>query len=186
MIGTGALAPHLIEAHARFHDLARILIWGRRHEKAEALAKSLSPKMPCPVEAIDDLKMAQGDADIISAATLTTEPLIKCDLVRPGTHVGLVGAYRPDMAEADSALMAKGRIFVDTRAGALAEAGEILQAIQSGHISEDDIIAELSDPDTKWQRGSTDEITIFKSVGSAISDFAAAGYLWQKQTPNHK
>jgi ornithine cyclodeaminase len=180
MIGTGALAPHLIAAHASVRNYRRVLIWGRSPEKAAALVGEID--LPgVEVEVSPDLDQAVAAADVISAATLSTAPLVRGACVRPGTHVDLVGAFRPDMCEADSALLAGARLFVDTRAGALAEAGEIVQAIAAGAIGPEAIIGDLFDaphsPDI-WRRQSEDEITLFKAVGTAVSDFAAARLLW--------
>lgn len=182
MVGTGALAPHLIAAHAAVREYSRILVWGRSPDKAETLARAIeTPGLE--IEVALDLDQAVATADVISAATLSTVPLVRGACVRPGTHVDLVGAYRPDMSEADSALLARGRLFVDTRTGALTEAGEIVQAISDGAIGPKAIIGDLFDvvhsPDN-WSRQEKDEITVFKAVGTAVSDFAAARLLWER------
>lgn len=181
MVGTGALAPYLIAAHCAVRTYERVVVWGRDPEKAHRLAAET--EIPgAGVEAADSLDDAQQEADVITVATLSTEPLVKGSLLQDGTHVDLVGAFQPEMRESDDALMARGRLFVDTRAGALAEAGDIIQAIASGAMDEKSIVAELSEIDSPgvWQRQSPDEITVFKSVGSAVSDLAAARLLWQR------
>lgn len=185
MVGTGAMAPHLIAAHSAVRSYKRILVWGRNSEKAEDVIIGIDWQgMPPGIcfELALDLETAVRESDVISVATLSVDPLIKGAWLRPGSHVDLVGAYRPDMAEADAALMAGGRLFVDTRAGALAEAGDILQAIDAGAINADHIIADLFEIDgfAEWCRLTTDEVTIFKAVGSAVSDFAAAQLLWRE------
>lgn len=180
MVGTGALAPHLIAAHACVRSYGRVLVWGRSLENAKRVVDELR-LTGMSAEAVPELEAAVRRSDVISTATLSSDPLVLGDWVRPGTHVDLVGAYRPDMSEADGALIGRARLFVDTRAGALVEAGEIIQAIDAGAISADNIIADLFDIDTdaEWCRHEPDDVTVFKAVGSAVSDFAAAQLLWR-------
>lgn len=175
MIGTGALAPHLIEAHASVRPLKKVMIWGRDPAKAQLLADGLRHS-GLPVSAVSDLDQAVGCADIISAATLSTSPLIKGMLVKPGTHLDLVGAYRPDMAEADAVSFRKAFVCVDSRGGALTEAGDIIQAIDAGMITADDIAVDLNELCLANDPLRTDEamITVFKSVGLSIEDLVAA------------
>jgi ornithine cyclodeaminase/alanine dehydrogenase-like protein (mu-crystallin family) len=125
----------------------------------------------------------QAQADIISCATLSTVPLVKGDLLRPGTHVDLVGAFSPTMRESDDAAMKRARVYVDTRAGATKEAGDIVLAMQAGAITDSDIIGDLFDL-TRGKaegRGSDDEITLFKSVGAALEDLAAGIAVYKAQ-----
>lgn len=174
MVGTGNLAPHLIAAHTTVRPIETVVIWGRRKEAASDLAARLSASTQDVVIATD-LQEAVTQADIISCATLATEPLIKGDWLGPGQHVDLVGAFRPDMREADSSALQKASVYVDTRAGSLSEAGDIIQALQSGTFSADDIIGELSElcrGDVGGRKN--DETTLFKSVGTALEDLAAA------------
>lgn len=175
MVGTGNLAPHLIAAHATVRRLGEIYIWGRRREAAEKLAGALS-KSSFSATVVDDLEHAVGQADIISCATLASEPLIRGAWLRPGQHLDLVGAFTPDMREADSRAVARAEVFVDTRTGAMSEAGDILQAIGDGSIDAAHIRGELKDLVTGNTKGraSDEAITLFKSVGNAIEDLAAA------------
>lgn len=175
MVGAGDLAPHLIEAHCATRPIRHVLIWNRTPKAAEKLAKSLKLK-GVKVEATDMLEDAARGADIISCATLSREPLIRGSWLRPGAHLDLVGAFRPDMREADDDCLRRARVFVDTRAGAIAEAGEIVQGIESGALRPDDIAADLFEL-TRGERAGRrfyDQITLFKSVGTAIEDLAAA------------
>jgi ornithine cyclodeaminase/alanine dehydrogenase-like protein (mu-crystallin family) len=176
VIGTGALCLHLIEAHAAVRPLAEILIWGRDAAKAERkAAEARAAGYPCTAAAaLDD---AVADVDIVSAATLSTMPLIKGALLRPGTHVDLIGAFRPEMCEADSVAFAHAHVFVDTMEGALEEAGDLLQAIEGGVMSAADIEADLAALCTGQHPGRPRDpgaITLFKSVGSSLEDLAAA------------
>jgi ornithine cyclodeaminase len=175
MVGTGNLAPHLVEAHATAREIGDVAIWGRRRDAAEYLAGRLTAN-DFTVTVVDDLEDAAREADIISCATLATEPLIRGDWLLPGQHLDLVGAFKPDMREADSSAVARADVYVDTRAGALTEAGEIVQAMASGALEATDICGELSELacGTAPGRTSADQLTLFKSVGTALEDLAAA------------
>jgi ornithine cyclodeaminase len=184
MIGTGALAPHLVRVHAKVRPLREVEIWGRRPAQAEALADQLAASLPAAVgrpitvRAVADRKAAVGEADIVSCATLSQEPLVEGAWLREGQHIDLVGAYTPEMRESDDKAVWRARVHVDTRAGALKEAGDIVQAIRNGTIDEDDVIADLFEL-TRGQQtgrlaGDDTSITLFKSVGTALEDLAAA------------
>lgn len=174
VVGAGALAPYLIKAHAAARPISEVEIWNRDVTKAEHLAAQLDGSLK--VRAAPDLEAAVRRADIVSAATLSTEPLIKGAWLRPGTHVDLVGGFTPKMREADDDCVRKASVFVDTRAGASKEAGDIVQPLQSGVITDKDIKGDLFDLCRGAHRGRAreDEITYFKSVGTAIEDLAAA------------
>lgn len=146
------------------------------HEQGRAPGSTAGRGGGFPVEVAPDLEAALGEADIVSAATMSATPLVQGSLVKPGAHVDLVGAFNRRLRESDDALMARGQLFVDTRAGALAEAGDILQAIDSGTIDESAIEADLVAlcQGAQTGRGTADEITVFKSVGAAIEDLVAA------------
>ena len=175
MVGTGNLAPHLIAAHATARPITEICIWGRRREAAEKLAATLSTSS-FSVTVSHDLEEAVGQADVISCATLAINPLVEGKWLLPGQHLDLVGAFKPDMREADSEAVLRADIYVDTRAGAMSEAGEIVQAINDGSIQASDIEGELRDLVTGRTGGRTSDesITLFKSVGTAVEDLAAA------------
>ena len=175
MVGTGALAPHLILAHASVRPICNVLIWGRDPEKATRLAARLD-RPDFRVAATTDLEGAARGAHVISCATLSRDPLVQGDWLQPGTHLDLVGGFTPEMRETDDAAMSKARIFVDTREGATKEAGDIVQPLESGLITEDDIAGDLFEL-TRGERAGRrfyDQITLFKSVGTALEDLAAA------------
>ena len=181
MVGTGALAPYLIRAHAAVRPICNVLIWGRSRDKAEQLARRLN-RRDFKVAATTDLEAAARGAHIISAATMTLEPLIKGAWLQPGQHIDLVGGFRPDMREADDEAMARARVFVDTRDGACSEAGDILQPLEAGVLKEDDIAADLFDL-TRGERAGRryyDQITLFKSVGTALEDLGAAQLAYER------
>jgi len=175
MIGTGALAPHLVAAHAAVRPIRNVLIWGRDPAKARALAATFEGAR-FQASAVRSLAEAVPQADIVSCATLSKEPLVLGKWLRPGQHVDLVGAYRPDMRESDDAAVGRARVFVDTRAGATREGGDVAQPLRSGVLKPADIVADLFElaRGEKNGRGGADEITLFKSVGTALEDLAAA------------
>lgn len=183
MIGAGALAPMLIRAHASVSPLREVVIWNRSRPRAEALARDLADT-GLSISLTDDLETAVRNADIVSAATLSTEPLIRGAWLKPGAHVDCVGAFKASMRETDDDLVRSARIFVDTRAGAFGEAGDILIPIKDGVIDKSAVLGDLYDltRGTVSGRGSADEITMFKSVGASIEDLAAAVSVYEKQT----
>lgn len=175
VVGAGALGGFLARAHAAVRPIKKICIWNRTVANAEKLAAGLRTDT-LQAEAVTDLDAALGWADIISAATISTEPLIKGALVKPGAHIDLVGGFTPAMREADDAAVTRSRVYVDTRAGATKEAGDIVQPLASGVLSTDGIVADLHElaRGQKPGRASEAEITLFKSVGAALEDLAAA------------
>ncbi|MBY0434117.1 MAG: ornithine cyclodeaminase family protein [Cyclobacteriaceae bacterium] len=174
MIGTGALAPHLIKAHASVRNLNQIILWGRNQEKAKQLAHTLQQD-GFPIEAITSLEKIVGKADIISCATLSELPLIHGKLLRAGQHVDLVGSYRPSMREADDDVMRRASLYID-HAGALHECGDLAIPLAQGTIKKGDIKGSLFDlcSGRTTGRKSPEDITCFKSVGLALEDLVAA------------
>jgi ornithine cyclodeaminase len=175
VVGTGALAPHLARAYAAVRPLRQTLVWGRDPQKAAALAGLLRDEAGLPAEAVADLAAAAAQADIVSCATLAREPLVRGAWLKPGSHLDLVGGYTPEMREADDAAIARSRVFIDTEA-ALREAGDIVQPLASGALAPADIAGDLHDLCRGVRPGRRDaaEITLFKSVGTALEDLAAA------------
>jgi len=175
MVGTGHMAAHLIDAYCADRKLETVFIWGRRHDRARKLAQRLSGRA-FRVEAVQDLEATLPSADIVSCATLSHEALLLGDWLVPGQHLDLIGSFTPAMREADDVALQRSDLFVDTREGSLQEAGEFVQAIRSGSISEADIKGDLFDLARGACRGrsSVNSITLFKSVGTALEDLAAA------------
>lgn len=180
IVGTGKVAPMLIEAHAAVRPIKRIRVWGRNPDKAARLAGDYSERFDC--SAVGDIQQAVSEADIVSCATLSSEPLIRGEWLRPGTHLDLVGAFRPTMRESDAACLLRGEVFVDTYAGAQGEAGDIHHAVNEGEFSFEAIRAELSElmRGEHPGRSGEDAITVFKSVGASLEDLAAAIEVWER------
>ncbi|HGW3654974.1 TPA: ornithine cyclodeaminase family protein [Pseudomonas aeruginosa] len=161
VVGCGTLAAHMVRAHACVRDYRHIDIWGRDPAKAAALAARL--------------RAAVEAADCVSCVTTSREALVRGAWLKPGVHLDLVGAFLPSMRETDALAVARARIVVDTRAGALEEAGDLLQAIAEGAIGHEAISTELRDLlGGAGRRGDPGEITLFKSVGYALEDLVAA------------
>jgi len=174
MVGTGKLAPHLIESHSLVRPIREVRIWGRRIERARALAASLA-RADLAVECTEDLEAATRWADIVSCATLSRQPLVLGAWLKPGQHLDLVGAFTPEMCEVDDEALARCELFVDTRSGALSESGEIIGAIARGVIDQSAVRAELSElASGMFKRSKPCAITLFKSVGTALEDLVAA------------
>jgi len=184
MVGAGALARHLVRAHAAVRPIRTVTLWNRTRRSADALASALADT-GLVVSVADDLETAAGAADIISCATLASTPLLQGAWIRRGTHIDLVGGFTATMREADDEVVRRARIYVDTRAGALSEAGDIIDPMARGVIAAADIAGDLFDlcrckvPG----RATQGEITLFKSVGSAIEDLAAAILVWRSLPP---
>ncbi|MFM8749508.1 ornithine cyclodeaminase family protein [Rhabdaerophilum sp.] len=175
MVGAGALAPFFIRAHRAVRPITRTLLWNKTPANAEKLAAALSAE-GIVVEVADDLESAVREADIISTATLSTTPLVHGVWLKPGAHLDCVGAFSASMRETDDEAVQRARLFADVRASVLKEGGDFVQPIRAGLISEARIEADLFD----LARGSfaftrqADDITFYKSTGSAIFDLAAA------------
>lgn len=183
IIGAGAMAPFLVRAHCAVRPIRQIRIWNRTHANAEKLAATLRAE-GLDVSATDDLDGALGWADIISSATISSEPLVRGARLKPGTHVDLVGAFTPELRESDDEAIKKARVYVDTREGATKEAGDIVQALASGALARDGIVADLYElaRGEKQGRRNADEITLFKSVGAALEDLAAGIAVYKAMT----
>ncbi|WNK19677.1 ornithine cyclodeaminase family protein [Halomonas piscis] len=179
--GTGKLAPMVIEAHAAVRPIRRVRIWGRSPDKARRLAAEYADRFA--TEAVTDLQAACADADVISCVTLSTRPLIHGQWLTPGTHLDLIGAFRPNMRETDADCLARSEVFVDTYAGAQGEAGDILQAVDEGGFAFGDIRGELAEllRGSREGRSGPEAITLFKSVGASLEDLAAAIEVWEKR-----
>lgn len=182
MVGAGALGPYLVRAHASVRPIREVMLWNRTRDRAEALQRELAGD-GLTVTVVDDLEAAARSADLISTATISSTPLVQGAWLKPGCHVDCVGAFRPDMRETDDEVVRRARIWVDTMAGGLTEAGDIVMPLQAGVIRESDIQGDLyglARGDAP-RRTAADEITMFKSVGASIEDLAAAIAVYESQ-----
>ena len=178
VVGTGNLSADYIQAFHSHFKFDNISIWGRNTAKAEAKAQSMQA-LGLPVTAVENLVQAQQEADIISTLTLAISPLVLHQHSRPGQHYDLVGAYKPDRREADGLLLKNAAVWVDTEFGALHEAGDIIMAINEGNFTAKNITGTIADIATTTPIFNPNTITLFKSVGHAAQDLAAAGMVYE-------
>lgn len=185
IIGTGSLAPYLAAAHASNRPLERVSVWGRDEQKAQQIVDALSGNS-YDLEVVKDLEAAIQAADIISAATMSVEPLIHGKWLKPGQHLDLVGSYKSDMREADDEVIRRSILFVDTLQGAPKESGDLAIPIRTGVCRLEDIQADLFGLCREEHQGRTsaEEITFFKSVGHALEDLAAAKLAFERHEQN--
>jgi len=176
IVGAGTVGRSLFQAYSAAFPAARFRVWNRTRANAEAMAED------CPgLKVADDLERAVGDADIVTSPTMTTEPLLKGAWLRPGQHIDLIGAYRPDMREADDEALRRARIFVDSYDTTIGHIGEIKIPIEAGAITRGDLVADYYEPE-RFGRRSDDDITLFKNGGGAHLDLMTSRYIldaWQ-------
>jgi 1-pyrroline-2-carboxylate reductase [NAD(P)H] len=182
--GTGKLAPFMALAHASVRPIRTVRVWGRDGDKAALTVETLRARRPdLSYRVVDSLEPAVREADVISCATGAHEPIIFGDWVQPGTHTDFCGNHERSGRECDSTLIEKSCAYVDSRANVLNEAGEFLIPIGEKRITADHIKGELAELCSGAARGrdSDADITLFKSVGTALSDLAAAQLVTQRQ-----
>ncbi len=179
MIGAGSLAPHLVRAHCAVRGYRRIEIWNRNRDRARQMAEKLTD-LNASIAVAEDLESAVHAADTISCATLSREPLVHGEWLKAGAHVDLVGGFTPEMREADDAALRRaaqdGGLWVDTRGGAMKEAGDLVDPLRRGIVAAADVRGDLFDLCRRdaFARAEAKGITLFKSVGTALEDLAAA------------
>lgn len=174
MVGAGAMASHLIRAHAAVRPINEVTIWNRTHEKAVEMARQVAATTPA--RAVRDLEAAVAEADIVCCATMAREPLIQGRWLKGGQHLDLVGGFTPEMREVDDLAVRRARLYVDCRDSAPTEAGDIADPLRRGVITAADVQADLFElcRGDKAGRGNDDDVTLFKSVGHGLEDLAAA------------
>lgn len=175
MVGTGAMAPELVHAHAAVRPIREVRVWGRTPEKAEILAQRLAAE-GFRAQSIPSLKPGVDWAQVISCATMATEPLVLGDWLRTGQHLDLMGAFKPTMRESDDRAVQVAQVFCDTFDGALKEGGDLAQPLASGALQRAQVLADLFALTQGRHPGRTEaeQITLFKSTGAALEDLAAA------------
>lgn len=179
VVGAGRVAWNLIQAYRAVRPVECTLVWGRDPVKARRLAAAAGD-LGLDAQPVEDLERAVRDADMVSTATLSAEPLIRGDWLHPGIHLDLVGGYRPEVREADDAAVRRASVFCDTLAGAPRAAGDLTQPIASGLLRPEDLVDlhALARGDHPG-RDHDEEITLFKSIGASLEDFAAAVMLYE-------
>ena len=179
MVGAGVMARPLIEAHlAARPSIGQVEIWNRSPARAVDLAERMNP-VGVEIAATTDLEAAARRADVISCATMATNPLILGEWLKPGAHLDLVGSFRPDMHECDDEAMRRGSVFVDSPWSALEDCGEIVSAFENGTLTRADILADNFDFARGRHPGRTraEEITVFKNGGGGHLDLMVAQIL---------
>ncbi|MGH6907206.1 MAG: ornithine cyclodeaminase family protein [Aestuariivirga sp.] len=181
LVGAGALGRHFVRAHAAVRSIGSVSIFNRSPAKAEALAEELKAG-GINATAVSDLEGAVRQADIVACVTTSTAPVVRGAWLKPGVHVDLAGAFKPTMRETDGEAVGRARVYVDTREGAMAEAGDLLQARAEGKFDFAGIRGDLFDLCRGRVKGreSDKEITLFKSCGTALEDLATAIMVYQK------
>jgi ornithine cyclodeaminase/alanine dehydrogenase-like protein (mu-crystallin family) len=182
IIGAGVQARTHLAAMRAVRRLRRVRVASRTLAHAQQFAQELGAGAPFPIEAVPSVEAAVRGADLIVTATTANEPILKREWIAPGAHINAVGAYTPSAREVDGETMAAARLFVDKRESALAEAGDILLPMLAGAFGPEHILAEIGEVviGSKPGRGSRGEITLFKSLGLAVEDAAAAEHVYQR------
>jgi alanine dehydrogenase len=183
VLGAGQLATHMVRAHLAVRALDEVRIWARRQEAAEQLVHRLSMTLPgIAIRSVTDRRAAMADADIVCAATGAHEPIIEGSRLADGAFVDLVGAHTPTTREADDRTLERARIYMDVRSSCLAEAGDILIPLRSGAVAAEQLIGDLADLCSGRVPGreTEEEIIVYKSLGTAIEDMAAAELVLEK------
>ncbi|MGR3659762.1 MAG: ornithine cyclodeaminase family protein [Paracoccaceae bacterium] len=172
IVGSGVVAQSLVEAYRSAFPEARFHVWSRTRENAKQLADKYN------IEVADDLEAAVRTADIVTCATMSSSPVVLGEWLQPGQHIDLIGAYRPDMREADDEVMRRGRIFVDSRETTLDHIGELKTPLEQGVIGREDVVADYYDlASGRFARSWDDEITVFKNGGGAHLDLMTGRYI---------
>lgn len=176
ILGSGVQARSHLEAIARVRTLREVRVWSPNEERRAAFVREMEGHGGAPVTAAPSAQAAVDGADLVVLATSSRETVVRNEWIADGAHVCAVGACRPDQRETDTALIRRARLFVDSRTGALAESGDIILPIKEGAIDASHIAGELGEvaSGTVQGRTSRDEITLFKSLGMAVEDVAAA------------
>jgi ornithine cyclodeaminase len=182
VFGSGVQARSHIDALIRVRPIDEVRIWGRDVSHVDRLIDELRPSVRARMTRADSPRDAALSADVIALVTASPEPVLRREWVKEGTHINAVGACRPNQREMDTALVTAARVFVDSRVGALAEAGDIVIPIKEGAIDESHVVGEIGDVcgGRIAGRHSATDITIFKSLGMAVEDVAAAHLAFER------
>ncbi len=181
IVGSGVQARSHLEALARVHQLRHISVWSPDAERRRRFVQEMSALAPCAIKAVDHAGEAIVGADLVVLATSSPTPVVENGWVRPGAHVISVGACRPTQREMDPKLTKRARLFVDSRAAALVESGDIAMGIKEGRFGPEHIVAEIGELVNGGAGRRTEaEVTIFKSLGLAVEDVTAAELAYRR------
>lgn len=180
ILGYGEQAATHARAIGKIRNLESISVWGRSPERAQAFAERMQKELVLPVTTARDVKAAVSEADIVCTVTAAAEPILKGAWVRPGTHVNLVGSGFAGPVEVDNDLVVRSRFIADSREGVLAQGAEFLRAKAAGLVGDDHIVAEIGQvlAGEIAGRRSTEEITVYKSLGHVVQDLSTAWALY--------
>lgn len=184
ILGSGVQARSHLEALSRVRRLSEVRVWSPHRERREQFVLEMRRHVDAPLVARDSAQAAVDGADLIALVTASRTPVVQSEWIADGAHICAVGACRPDQREMDTALVARARVFVDSRAGALAEAGDIVIPIAEGAFDASHLAGELGGValGTAPGRTSPSEVTILKSLGMAVEDVAAAHLAYARAT----
>lgn len=185
LLGTGNLSTYIIRAQASVRPLKRILVWGRTKANAESVVSQMATEMNAiEFSVVDKLQEACGLADIVVSATGSHEPLVQGDWIQDGTHTDFIGNHHATKRECDTALVVKSKVYADSRDNCFREAGEVLVPISEGVFTKEDVVGQLTEmcAGTVPLRTNDREITLFKSIGMALSDLVGAGCAFRSVT----
>ena len=181
ILGSGVQASHHLEAMRAVRPLRRIRVWSRDAARSRAFAERESKRFGCRVEAVADARAAVAGADLICTTTASKDPVLHGDWIAPGAHINAVGACFPASRELDTPAVVRSRLYVDRRESALNEAGDFLIPKKEGAIGDDHIVGEVGEAllGRAPGRRTRDEVTLFKSLGIAVEDLAAAHQIYR-------
>jgi alanine dehydrogenase len=182
ILGAGVQARAHIQALSYVRQVKQIKVYSPSGTSAAHIKKDLETQIAAAIEISSTAEQAVRNSDLVVTVSTAKEPIIKPEWLKPGAHINAVGSHRPDLREIDGATLSRARIVVDSREAIMAECGDILLALKENAITEKNIDAEIGEvlAGRKAGRSSTDEITLYKSVGIAIQDIAAANLVYQK------
>jgi ornithine cyclodeaminase len=181
LLGYGEQAATHARAIAKVRELESVVVWGRSVERARAFAERMEAELGVEVRAVEDVLAAVAEADVVCTVTSATEPILRGEWVRPGTHVNVVGSSYAGPAEVDNELVRRSRFVVDSREGVLAQGGEFLRAKAAGLVGDEHIAGEIGQvlAGNVVGRRTAEEITVYKSLGHVVQDLACAWALYE-------
>jgi ornithine cyclodeaminase/alanine dehydrogenase-like protein (mu-crystallin family) len=187
ILGYGEQAASHARAIGKVRNLASIVVWGRSSDRAQAFAQRMRAELGVSISTARSVEEAVAQADIVCTLTSATEPILKGEWVRPGTHVNVVGSGFAGPAEVDNDLVVRSRFIADSREGVLKQGSEFLRAKAAGLVGDDHIVAEIGQvlAGEIPGRRSAEEITVYKSLGHIVQDLASAWALYSETEPSH-